>query len=106
MGRSRSKERGQSRKGKKHRRERSRSGSDRDKKEKRDKKGKRERSWSHSPISKGGRKGGGGRSRDRQYSSHRTGQYLSHERFDKGDSRVAWDKDKRDKYNHRGYQEK
>ena len=104
--RSRSKERGQSRKGKKHRRERSRSGSDRDKKEKRDKKGKRERSWSHSPISKGGRRGGGERSRDRQYSSHRTGQYLSHEKFDKGDSRVAWDKDRRDKYDHRGYQEK
>eukprot|EP00092_Neocalanus_flemingeri_P007549 GFUD01008147.1.p1 GENE.GFUD01008147.1~~GFUD01008147.1.p1 ORF type:complete len:456 (+),score=150.47 GFUD01008147.1:93-1460(+) len=105
--RSRSQDRGQSRKRKKHKRERSHSGSDRDKKDKREKKGKRERSWSHSPISKG-RKGGGGRSRsrDRQYSSHRTGQYLSHERFDKGDSRVAWDKDRRDKYDHRGYQEK
>jgi len=106
--RSRSQERGQSRKRKKHKRERSHSGSDRDKKDKRDKGGKRERSWSHSPISKG-RRGGGGRSRsrDRQYSSHRTGQYMSHERFDKGDSRVAWDKDRRqDKYDHRGYQEK
>jgi len=105
--RSRSQERGQSRKRKKHKRERSHSGSDRDKKDKRDKKGKRERSWSHSPINKG-RRGGGGRSRsrDRQYSSHRTGQYLSHERFDKGDNRVAWDKDRRDKYDHRGYQEK
>ena len=51
--------------------------------------------------------GGRSRSRERQYSSHRTGQYLSHERFDKGDSRVAWDKDRRgDKYDHRGYQEK
>jgi len=106
--RSRSQERGQSRKRKKHKRERSHSGSDRDRKDKRDKKDKRERSWSHSPINKG-RRGGGGRSRsrERQYSSHRTGQYLSHERFDKGDSRVAWDKDRRgDKYDHRGYQEK
>jgi len=105
--RSRSQDRGQSRKRKKHKRERSHSN---DRKEKRDKKDKRERSWSHSPISKG-RRGGGGRSRsrDRQYSSHsshRTGQYLSHDRFDKGESRVAWDKDRRDKYDHRGYQEK
>lgn len=107
--RSRSQERGQSRKRKKHKREKSHSDSDRDRKDKgRDKKDKRERSWSHSPINKG-RRGGGGRSRsrERQYSSHRTGQYLSHERFDKGDSRVAWDKDRRgDKYDHRGYQEK
>jgi len=105
--RSRSQERGQSRKRKKHKREKSHSGSDRDRKDKREKKDKRERSWSHSPINKG-RRGGGGRSRsrERQYSSHRTGQYLSHERFDKGDSRVAWDKDRRDKYDHRGYQEK
>eukprot|EP00092_Neocalanus_flemingeri_P055918 GFUD01066223.1.p1 GENE.GFUD01066223.1~~GFUD01066223.1.p1 ORF type:complete len:441 (-),score=131.95 GFUD01066223.1:141-1463(-) len=100
---SRSQERGQSRKRKKHKRERSHSGSDRDRKDKREKKGKRERSWSHSPISKG-RRGGSSTSRDRQYSSHRTGQYLSHDRFDNGENRG--DKDRRDKYDHRGYQEK
>jgi len=102
--RSRSQERAQSRKRKKHKRDRSHSGSDRDRKDKKDKRDKRERSWSHSPIRKD-RRGGRSRSRERQYSSHRSGQYISHDRFDKGD-RAGWDKDRRDKYDHRGYQEK
>jgi len=104
--RSRSQERSLNRKRKKHKRDRSHSGSDRDRKDRKEsKKDKRERSWSHSPIHKERRRGGGrSRSRERQYSSHRERQYLSHDRFDsKGGS---WDKDRRDKYDHRSYQEK
>ena len=84
--RSRSNDRNKRKKKNKHR-DRSNSGSDKDRREKKVKKNKRERSWSRSPIRKE-RRGDRSRSRDRQYRS--TGQ--SH--------------DRRDKYEHKNYQDK
>lgn len=99
------------RKRKKNRRDRSYSGSDREiKRDKSRKMKKRERSWSHSPIHKSRK----GRSRSRErFSSH-----MSHDRFDKSESKIdrsydkaerndrSYDKGERSKYDHKSYQDK